>query len=165
MLAAWTTWSLAYQPMARLTATSVAWHPSVWRVSSAPRANFNLLDEERSWSSPLWAWGHPEGESAEAAKAMRMEFGFKSTNSGVHRRYFLSLLEDEGVVDESMWMDVKLLLTMCCERVIKAEEDKGECGSNVLMRCSSLSCACPSSTHAVLNAHGAQLTGRAFERI
>ena len=156
--------SLGYQPMARFPAAIIARRVSVRRISAAPRLGFNLLDEERSWLSPLWAWGHPEGESAEAAKAMRMEFGFKSTNSGVHRRYFLSLLEEEGVADESMWMDVKLLLTMCCERVIKADGDTGErqqCGSQV---CQKLRLFADPPAHPNLKSLGAQPTGRAFAR-
>jgi hypothetical protein len=88
-------------------------------------AEIGLVADELSWSSPGWLWGNPSGESYQAIKAMRMEFGERSVNSNMHRKYFLDDLHD-GVGDETDWMDVKVLLAMCCMKAIETGEDDAD---------------------------------------
>jgi len=96
---------------------------SLWsrRAASAPRLRI-VIDDDRSWTSPTWLWGLPEGDAHEACKAMRMEFGEKSVSSGSHRAFFLQTV-GEGEADD---MDVKLALALACDRAAAEDRDDAD---------------------------------------
>ena len=90
----------------------------------AAPSEIGLTSDELSWQSPGWLWGNPSGESYQAIKAMRMEFGERSVNSNMHRKYFLEDLA-AGVGKSGVdWMDVKVALAMCCMKAIESGDDE-----------------------------------------
>ena len=123
------TFSLAYQPNFSVPPAATAlFHKqrAAALFAQAEGPDIGLVADELSWQSPGWLWGNPKGESYQAIKAMRMEFGAKTTNSHVYRKYFMEDLAD-GVGKSGVdWMDVKLALAMCCEKAIETGEDAAD---------------------------------------
>ena len=109
--------SFAVQPHLALPISAAA----ALRVSAPPEAM--LFEEERSWQSARWLWGSPDGEAAEACKAMRMEFGSSHNPNMFHRKYFLEETVSCGDYDEVDWMDIKLALAMSCQKAMQEDAD------------------------------------------
>lgn len=110
-------------PSAQLPRTALPTRSSFPRHRHSAAPLLILIDDDRSWSSPTWLWGIPGGDASQACKAMRMEFGEKSTSSRSHRMYFLETIADGDDVD---WMDVELAIALAIEAAMIDERDDAD---------------------------------------